>query len=119
MELVNTQLGRLDSYLLVLDNADDPSQVDDLIRTANGHLVITSRSRDWGLLSPSIITVNVPDKEEAVEMFETHSGRVRTVEVEQLVVEVGQRISTRKLLACWLMSLACAVDVALQRKSGS
>ena len=79
---------------MVLDNADDPGQVRDLIPVVSSqglkHLIITSRSREWGSLASSIITVNVPEKEEAVKMFEVHSGRARSAEVDELVEAVGR-----------------------------
>jgi len=51
--MTNEQLSRLDSFLIVIDNADKPDQVKKLLpRVVNRgqgrkHVVITSRSKEW------------------------------------------------------------------------
>lgn len=91
---VNRRLNELESFLVVLDNADNPGQVRDLIPVVSSqglkHLIITSRSKEWGSLESSIFTVDLPEKEEAVKMFEVPSGRARSVEAEELVEAVGR-----------------------------
>lgn len=62
-------------WLLVLDNADDPEQVDDLVpKSAQGHVVITTRHADpeWGLAP---LRVDVWPLADAVRFLAERSGR--------------------------------------------
>ena len=97
MEKTNEKLSRLDSFLIVIDNADKPDQVKKLLpRVVNQgqgrkHVVITSRSKEWKEVA-SVVVVNVPSEEEALRMLESHSGRKNVVggeESKALVREVG------------------------------
>ena len=96
--MTNEQLSRLESFLIVIDNADKPDQVKKLLpRVVNRgqgrkHLVITSRSKEWKEVA-SVVVVNVPNEEEALRMLESHSGRKNVVggeESKTLVREVGR-----------------------------
>ena len=99
---VNQQLSRFESFLVVVDNADDPSSVMNLLPRVVGdergglkHVIITSRSKEWGQLTSSMVMVDVPDREEAVRMFESHSARGNVLGAErearvELVETVGR-----------------------------
>ena len=62
-------------WLLVLDNADDPEQIDELLpRTADGHVLITTRSQDpgWG---GDPLAVDIWPVPEATDFLRTRGRR--------------------------------------------
>lgn len=104
MEEVNRRLNGLESFLVVLDGADE--QVMDLVpqvRSAPGsalkHIIITSsRVEQWG---PSAVVMEAPSLEDAVKIFESHSWRAKSQDVEQLVEEVGRLSLASSLLGAY------------------
>ena len=75
-------------WLLVLDNADEPEQIDSLLpQTADGHVLITTRSQDpgWG---GKPLAVDVWPLDEAATFLVERTGRKSEVEDCRELAEV-------------------------------
>lgn len=53
-------------WLIVLDDADDPEAIDDLLPAGGGHVLITSRNRAWGSHDVDLLDVPPLGREESV-----------------------------------------------------
>lgn len=53
-------------WLLVLDGADEPEQIWDLVPTGPGHVLITSRNPEWGEHNSNLVEVPVYRRDESV-----------------------------------------------------
>jgi tetratricopeptide (TPR) repeat protein len=63
-----------DRWLVIFDNADDPDVVRSYLPRGGGHVVITSRARDWGPLV-GVVDVDVWRPDESVEFLRKRLNR--------------------------------------------
>jgi tetratricopeptide (TPR) repeat protein len=59
-------------WLLMVDNADQPDELKDVLPKQGGHLLVTSRSHEW--LSHEVLEVPTLDRSSAVELLKAVSG---------------------------------------------
>lgn len=87
LRAVRESLRRGDPYarwLLVLDGADDPNQIWDLVPTGPGHVLITSRNPEWGEHNSRLLEVPVYDRYESVAFIRRRAPRLTEPEADQL-----------------------------------
>ncbi|MEG3630754.1 FxSxx-COOH system tetratricopeptide repeat protein [Streptomyces poriticola] len=74
-------------WLLILDGADEPDQVWDLVPSGPGHVLITSRNPEWGEHNSNLLEVRVYDRDESVAFIRRRAPRL-TEEDADLLAEV-------------------------------
>ncbi|MEV7689136.1 FxSxx-COOH system tetratricopeptide repeat protein [Streptomyces bungoensis] len=87
LRAVRDSLRRGDPYarwLLVLDGADEPDQIWDLVPTGPGHVLITSRNPEWGEHNSKLLEVRVYDRDESVAFIRRRAPRLNEAEADQL-----------------------------------
>ncbi|MFF8927517.1 FxSxx-COOH system tetratricopeptide repeat protein [Streptomyces longwoodensis] len=71
-------------WLLVLDGADEPAQIWDLVPTGPGHVLITSRNPEWGEHNSALLEVGVYDRAESVAFIRRRAPRLTESEADRL-----------------------------------
>ncbi|GGQ56838.1 FxSxx-COOH system tetratricopeptide repeat protein [Streptomyces asoensis] len=87
LRAVRDSLRRGDPYgrwLLILDGADEPDQIWDLVPTGPGHVIITSRNPEWTEHNSKLLEVPVYDRDESVAFIRRRAPRLTEVEADQL-----------------------------------
>ncbi|CAL9403985.1 hypothetical protein SUDANB171_01514 [Streptomyces sp. enrichment culture] len=87
LRAVRDALRRGDPYsrwLLILDGADDPGAIADLVPTGTGHVLITSQNREWGDHNTAVWEVPVYDREESIAFVRRRARRITTTEADEL-----------------------------------
>ncbi len=74
-------------WLLVVDNADTPEEIKPYLPTKGGHLLITSRSQDWG--KNSMILLPAIERQDAVALLQARSGLRTEGGAEKLAQALG------------------------------
>lgn len=85
---VKAALEMRQDWLLVFDNATDVATVLPFMPAGGGHVVITSRTRDWRQLAASL-QVGVMTVDEASRLLRIRSGRDEPQAAAQLAGELG------------------------------
>ncbi|MFI0722728.1 FxSxx-COOH system tetratricopeptide repeat protein [Streptomyces sp. NPDC021224] len=76
-------------WLVVLDGADQPDDVYDLVPSGPGHVLITSQNREWGEHNSSLIEVPVYDRVESVAFVRRRAPRLDEAEADRLADALG------------------------------
>jgi len=87
LRAVRDSLRRGDPYsrwLLILDGADEPDQIYDLVPTGPGHVLITSRNPEWSEHNSRLLEVPVYDRDESVAFIRRRAPRLSEPEADQL-----------------------------------
>ncbi|WP_406006795.1 FxSxx-COOH system tetratricopeptide repeat protein [Streptomyces sp. NBC_00637] len=87
LRAVRDALRRGDPYgrwLLILDGADEPDQVWDLVPTGPGHVIITSRNPEWSEHNSKLLEVPVYARDESVAFIRRRAPRLAETEADQL-----------------------------------
>jgi tetratricopeptide (TPR) repeat protein len=87
LRAVRDSLRRGDPYarwLLVLDGADEPDQIWDLVPTGPGHVLITSRNPEWTEHNSNLLEVNAYARDESVAFIRRRAPRLTEAEADQL-----------------------------------
>lgn len=71
-------------WLLILDGADEPDQIWDLVPTGPGHVLITSRNPEWSEHNSNLVEVPVYRREESVAFIRRRAPRLTPAEADQL-----------------------------------
>ncbi|MEU1432616.1 FxSxx-COOH system tetratricopeptide repeat protein [Streptomyces sp. NPDC005786] len=71
-------------WLLILDGADEPDQIGDLVPTGPGHVLITSRNPEWSEHNSNLVEVPVYAREESVAFIRRRAPRLTHTEAGQL-----------------------------------
>ncbi len=71
-------------WLLILDGADEPDQIWDLVPTGPGHVLITSRNPEWGEHNSRLLEVPVYAREESVAFIRRRAPRLTEADADQL-----------------------------------
>ncbi|WP_327408962.1 FxSxx-COOH system tetratricopeptide repeat protein [Streptomyces sp. NBC_01281] len=71
-------------WLLILDGADEPDQIYDLVPTGPGHVLITSRNPEWSEHNSRLLEVPVYDRDESVAFIRRRAPRLTEPEADQL-----------------------------------
>ncbi|WTE68442.1 FxSxx-COOH system tetratricopeptide repeat protein [Streptomyces sp. NBC_01615] len=87
LRAVRDSLRRGDPYarwLLILDGADEPDQIYDLVPNGPGHVLITSRNPEWSEHNSGLLEVPVYDRGESVAFIRRRAPRLSEPEADQL-----------------------------------
>ncbi|WP_316783789.1 FxSxx-COOH system tetratricopeptide repeat protein [Streptomyces sasae] len=71
-------------WLLILDGADEPNQIWDLVPNGPGHVIITSRNPEWGEHNSKLLEVRVYDRDESVAFIRRRANRLTEEDADQL-----------------------------------
>ncbi|MGJ5891172.1 TIR domain-containing protein [Streptomyces sp. V2] len=71
-------------WLLVLDGADEPEQIWDLLPTGPGHVLITSRNPEWSEHNSKLVEIPVYSRDESVAFVRRRAPRLSETEADQL-----------------------------------
>ncbi|MET8689358.1 FxSxx-COOH system tetratricopeptide repeat protein [Streptomyces sp. NPDC004732] len=71
-------------WLLVLDGADEPDQISDLVPSGPGHVLITSRNLQWSEHNSKLLEVPVYDRDESVAFVRRRAPRLTDAGADQL-----------------------------------
>ncbi|MER7841842.1 FxSxx-COOH system tetratricopeptide repeat protein [Streptomyces sp. NPDC096040] len=71
-------------WLLILDGADEPDQIWDLVPTGPGHVIITSRNPEWGEHNSKLLEIGVYARDESVAFIRRRAPRLTEPEADQL-----------------------------------
>ncbi|MGW8380158.1 FxSxx-COOH system tetratricopeptide repeat protein [Streptomyces sp. ODS28] len=74
-------------WLLVLDGAEDPGAVSELIPDGNGHVLLTTRREDWAEQGAEAFVVEPFERAESVEFVRRRAPRLTEAQAEQLATE--------------------------------
>ncbi|WP_037913100.1 FxSxx-COOH system tetratricopeptide repeat protein [Actinacidiphila yeochonensis] len=76
-------------WLVVLDGADRPEEIHDLVPTGPGHVLITSQNREWSEYNSSLIEVPVYDRDESVAFVRRRAPRLDDNDADKLAEALG------------------------------
>ncbi|MGW5350151.1 FxSxx-COOH system tetratricopeptide repeat protein [Streptomyces sp. NPDC004031] len=76
-------------WLVVLDGADQPDDIYDLVPSGPGHVLITSQNREWGEHNSSLVEVPVFERVESVDFVRRRAPRVGEAEADRLADALG------------------------------
>lgn len=76
-------------WLVVLDGADQPEEIHDLVPNGPGHVLITSQNREWGEHNSALIEVPVYDREESVAFVRRRAPRLDDADADKLAEALG------------------------------
>ncbi|CAG6395848.1 FxSxx-COOH system tetratricopeptide repeat protein [Streptomyces cocklensis] len=76
-------------WLVILDGADQPDDIHDLVPNGPGHVLITSQNRDWGEHNSVLIEVPVYDRVESVAFVRRRAPRLDEADADKLAEALG------------------------------
>ncbi|MFH9978640.1 FxSxx-COOH system tetratricopeptide repeat protein [Streptomyces sp. NPDC017179] len=97
-------------WLLILDGADEPDQIWDLVPTGPGHVIITSRNPEWGEHNSQLLEVPVYSREESVAFIRRRAPRLTEPEADQLADALEDLPLLLDQTAGWLNDSDLSVD---------
>lgn len=113
LRAVRDSLRRGDPYtrwLLILDGADEPDQIYDLVPTGPGHVLITSRNPEWSEHNSSLLEVPVYARDESVAFIRRRAPRLAEPEADQLAEALGDLPLLLDQTAGWLNDSDLSVE---------
>jgi tetratricopeptide (TPR) repeat protein len=96
-------------WLLVLDGADDPGAVADLLPTGPGHVLITSQNRQWAEHNTTLAEVPVYVREESVAFIRRRAPRIGPGDADLLADALGDLPLALDQTAGWLADATMTV----------
>ncbi|HEU5109299.1 MAG TPA: FxSxx-COOH system tetratricopeptide repeat protein, partial [Micromonosporaceae bacterium] len=96
-------------WLVVLDNADEPADVADLLPTGPGHLLVTSRNPQWSQFAPHL-DVNVFHRDESVQLLRRRVGDLQPAAAASLAARLGDLPLAIEQAGGWLATTGMAVE---------
>ncbi|WP_049579989.1 FxSxx-COOH system tetratricopeptide repeat protein, partial [Streptomyces sp. SBT349] len=97
-------------WLVVMDGADDPGPIADLLPAGPGHVVITSQNRGWAEYNTAVHEVQVYSREESVAFMRRRAPRLGAEEADRLADALGDLPLALDQTAGWLNDSAIPVD---------
>ncbi|PBC61229.1 ATP-binding protein [Streptomyces sp. Tue6028] len=113
LRAVRDSLRRGDPYarwLLILDGADEPDQIWDLVPNGPGHVLITSRNPEWSEHNSRLLEVPVYDRDESVAFIRRRAPRLSEAEADQLAEALEDLPLLLDQTAGWLNDSALSVE---------
>ncbi|MFJ3232714.1 FxSxx-COOH system tetratricopeptide repeat protein [Streptomyces sp. NPDC086787] len=97
-------------WLLILDGADEPDQIWDLVPTGPGHVLITSRNPQWSEHNSRLLQVPVYTREESVAFIRRRAPRLDEADADQLADALEDLPLLLDQTAGWLNDSDLSVD---------
>ncbi|WP_432175691.1 FxSxx-COOH system tetratricopeptide repeat protein [Streptomyces sp. Tue6028] len=113
LRAVRDSLRRGDPYarwLLILDGADEPDQIWDLVPNGPGHVLITSRNPEWSEHNSRLLEVPVYGRDESVAFIRRRAPRLSEAEADQLAEALEDLPLLLDQTAGWLNDSALSVE---------
>jgi hypothetical protein len=76
-------------WLMVLDNAESPTDIRTWLPAGPGHVLITSRNPGWGELAAARVEVDVLPRVDSVALLHTHRPGLAKSEADRLAAALG------------------------------
>ncbi|MEU1801333.1 FxSxx-COOH system tetratricopeptide repeat protein [Streptomyces sp. NPDC019937] len=89
-------------WLLVLDGADDPDAIADLLPAGRGHVLVTSRNRAWADHYAELLDVPPLSREESVAFVRRRAPRIGAEDADGLAAAVEDLPLPLDQTAAWL-----------------
>ncbi|WP_392672527.1 FxSxx-COOH system tetratricopeptide repeat protein [Streptomyces sp. LN785] len=105
-------------WLLVLDGADEPEQIWDLVPTGPGHVLITSRNPEWSEHNSNLVEVPVYSREESVAFIRRRAPRLTPAEADQLADALEDLPLLLDQTAGWLNDSDMSVEEYIELLDG-
>ncbi|MFI8186775.1 FxSxx-COOH system tetratricopeptide repeat protein [Actinacidiphila glaucinigra] len=106
-------------WLLIVDNADDPGEIHDLVpgddTTSHGHVLITSRTAQWESRQLPVLDVPVYQRDEAVETVRRRVPQLTDSEAQTLAEALGDMPLALSMAAAWLANSGGTVSQYVER----
>lgn len=121
LRAVRDSLRRGDPYarwLLILDGADEPEQIWDLVPTGPGHVLITTRNPEWSEHNSRLLEVPVYDRDESVAFIRRRAPRLTETEANQLAEALEDLPLLLDQTAGWLNDSDLSVEEYIQLLDG-
>jgi tetratricopeptide (TPR) repeat protein len=96
-------------WLLVFDNADDPTDIVPLVPSAGGHVIITSRNQEWASVGQAI-EVNVFDRTESVDLVRKRRNTISPEDADRLAEKLGDLPLALDQAATWQAATSMPVS---------
>ncbi|MEU3985000.1 FxSxx-COOH system tetratricopeptide repeat protein [Streptomyces sp. NPDC026672] len=97
-------------WLIILDGADEPDQVWDLVPTGPGHVIVTSRNPEWSEHNSMLLEVPVYERYESVAFIRRRAPRLSEPEADQLADALEDLPLLLDQTAGWLNDSDLSVD---------
>jgi tetratricopeptide (TPR) repeat protein len=97
-------------WLLILDGADEPDQIWDLVPTGPGHVLITSRNPEWGEHNSQLLEVKVYNRDESVAFIRRRAPRLTDSDADQLATALEDLPLLLDQTAGWLNDSDLSVE---------
>ncbi|WP_062206690.1 FxSxx-COOH system tetratricopeptide repeat protein [Streptomyces sp. NBRC 109706] len=89
-------------WLVVLDGADQPGTIADLLPSGPGHVLITSQNREWAAYNTDLLSVPVYEREESVAFVRRRAPRIGSADADVLAEALGDLPLALDQTAGWL-----------------
>ncbi len=96
-------------WLLVLDGADEPGAVADLVPSGPGHVLITSQNREWAQHNTTLVEVPVYHRDESVAFIRRRASRIDAPNADVLADALGDLPLALDQTAGWLSDATMSV----------
>ncbi|MEV4974130.1 FxSxx-COOH system tetratricopeptide repeat protein [Streptomyces scopuliridis] len=97
-------------WLIVLDGADEPDQIWDLVPTGPGHVLITARNPEWGEHNSALMEVPAYEREESIAFIRRRAPRLTHADAHQLAEALEDLPLLLDQTAGWLNDSDMSVD---------
>ncbi|MFF0394716.1 FxSxx-COOH system tetratricopeptide repeat protein [Streptomyces sp. NPDC005248] len=121
LRAVRDSLRRGDPYshwLLVLDGADEPEHIWDLVPTGAGHVLITSRNPEWGEHNSNLVEVPVYSRDESVSFIRRRAPRLTPSDADRLAEALEDLPLLLDQTAGWLNDSDMSVEEYIELLAG-
>ncbi|MGW7712021.1 FxSxx-COOH system tetratricopeptide repeat protein [Streptomyces sp. NPDC054771] len=105
-------------WLLVLDGADEPEHIWDLVPTGPGHVLITSRNPEWSEHNSNLVEVPVYEREESVAFIRRRAPRLTPNDADQLAEALEDLPLLLDQTAGWLNDSDMSVEEYIELLEG-
>ncbi|MFE7777826.1 FxSxx-COOH system tetratricopeptide repeat protein [Streptomyces sp. NPDC057445] len=105
-------------WLLVLDGADEPEHIWDLVPTGPGHVLITSRNPEWSEHNSNLLEVPVYERVESVAFIRRRAPRLTHPEADQLAEALEDLPLLLDQTAGWLNDSDMSVEEYIELLEG-
>ncbi|WP_335935677.1 FxSxx-COOH system tetratricopeptide repeat protein [Streptomyces sp. PTD5-9] len=105
-------------WLLVLDGADEPEHIWDLVPTGPGHVLITSRNPEWSEHNSNLVEVPVYARDESVAFVRRRAPRLNPAEADRLAEALEDLPLLLDQTAGWLNDSDMSVEEYIELLEG-
>jgi CO dehydrogenase nickel-insertion accessory protein CooC1 len=103
-------------WLLIFDNADNPAQLKPWLPQGNGHVIITSRNKEW-TNTADVLEVDVFSREESVGHLIHHVPHLDQGDADQVAEALGDLPLAIEQASAWLEQTGMAARAYVEELS--